>query len=234
VPMAEYNPQECIATNVIGAQNVISACIDVGVERIIALSTDKAVSPVNLYGATKLCSDKLFVAANALAGGDGPRFSVVRYGNVVGSKGSVIPFFLREREKGVLPVTDRRMTRFWITLDQGADFVLKSLSGMHGGEIFVPKLPSMRLMDLAKTIGPDCRIEDVGIRPGEKLHESLITVDDAPQTLEFDDSYIIQPSFSWWDKNRPEDGRTCPEGFSYTSDNNDQWLSEDDLRAMIE
>jgi UDP-N-acetylglucosamine 4,6-dehydratase len=234
VPMAEYNPQECIATNVIGAQNVISASIDTDVKRVIALSTDKAVSPVNLYGATKLCSDKLFVAANSLAGAGGPRFAVVRYGNVVGSKGSVIPFFLKEREKGVLPVTDRRMTRFWITLEQGVDFVLKSLSIMCGGEVFVPKLPSMRLMDLARTIGPACEIEDIGIRPGEKLHESLITVDDAPQTLEFDDCYVIQPSFPWWDRKRLEDGKPCPEGFSYTSDGNDRWLAEDELRSMME
>jgi UDP-N-acetylglucosamine 4,6-dehydratase len=237
VPMAEYNPQECIATNVVGAQNVISACIDEGVKRVIALSTDKAVSPVNLYGATKLCSDKLFVAANSLAGADGTRFAVVRYGNVVGSKGSVIPFFLKEREKGVLPVTDRRMTRFWITLDQGVAFVLRSLATMSGGEVFVPKLPSMRLLDLARTIGPDCEIEEIGIRPGEKLHESLITVDDAPQTVELDDLFVIQPAFPWWKgagKNGYGGGRPCAEGFSYTSDENDRWLTEDELRAMID
>jgi UDP-N-acetylglucosamine 4,6-dehydratase len=237
VPMAEYNPQECIATNVVGAQNVISACIDEGVKRVVALSTDKAASPVNLYGATKLCSDKLFVAANALAGAGGPRFAVVRYGNVVGSKGSVIPFFLKEREKGVLPLTDRRMTRFWITLGQGVDFVIRSLGVMRGGEIFVPKLPSMRMTDLAGTIGPDCRIEEIGIRPGEKLHESMITVDDAPQTLEMDDYYVIQPSFAWWgeaERNGYGDARPCPDGFAYTSDANLQWLTGDQLRAMID
>jgi UDP-N-acetylglucosamine 4,6-dehydratase len=237
VPMAEYNPQECIATNVGGAQNVISACIDEGVKRVVALSTDKAASPVNLYGATKLCSDKLFVAANSLAGAQGTRFSVVRYGNVVGSKGSVIPFFMREREKGVLPITDRRMTRFWITLRQGVDFVLRSLGTMRGGEIFVPKLPSMRLTELADTIGPNCIIEEVGIRPGEKLHESMITVDDAPQTIELDDYYVIQPSFPWWggaERNGYADASPVPEGFAYTSDGNDRWLSPDELKSMID
>ena len=237
VPMAEYNPQECIATNVHGAENVISAAIDEGVRKVIALSTDKAASPVNLYGATKLCSDKLFVAANALSGKAGTRFSVVRYGNVVGSKGSVIPFFQKQRETGVLPITDERMTRFWITLPQGVDFVLRCFDLMRGGEIFVPKIPSMRLVDLARTIAPECRHEIVGIRPGEKLHEALITADDALHALEYRDHFIIQPSFAWWNgpsENGGETGRPCADGFSYTSDRNDAWLTPDDMKALIE
>ena len=199
VPASEYNPMEAVKTNIIGAENVIDVCIDQKVERVIALSTDKAANPANLYGATKLCSDKLFIAANGLSGRHRTRFSVVRYGNVVGSRGSVIPFFMQKRKEGVLPITDPRMTRFWITLDQGAQFVLDSLERMHGGEILFRKIPSMKIMDVAKAVAPDCRTEIIGIRPGEKLHEIMITPDDAWNTVELDRYYVIQPAADWWD-----------------------------------
>ena len=195
VPTAEYNPIEAVKTNVLGAANVIDAAIDCNVKRVIALSTDKAANPVNLYGATKLCSDKLFVAANNYSGYHGTRFAVVRYGNVSGSRGSVIPFFLKTRKTGTLPITDPRMTRFWITLDQGVEFVLQSLERMFGGEIFVPKLPSMKVVDLARVIAPECRMEIVGIRPGEKLHEVMIPEDDSYHTVEYDTYYAILPTF---------------------------------------
>jgi len=198
VPAAEYNPMEAVKTNVMGAANVIDAAIDRQVKRVVALSTDKACNPINLYGATKLCSDKLFVSANSYVGAQDTRFAVVRYGNVVGSRGSVIPFFLKMRATGKVPITDERMTRFWITLDQGVEFVLRSLERMRGGEIFVPKIPSMRIMDLVKALAPECQTEIVGIRPGEKLHEVMVSVDDARQTLELDDHYVIQPQFPWW------------------------------------
>jgi len=218
VNACEYNPFEAIKTNINGAQNVIEAAIDRGVEKVIALSTDKACSPVNLYGATKLASDKLFVAANAYVGEKVTRFSVVRYGNVVGSRGSVVPFFKKVRENGRVPITDERMTRFWISLEQGVKFVLDSLERMRGGEIFVPKIPSMNVMDLAKAIAPECEIDIVGIRPGEKLHEAMIMEDDARQTKEFDTYYIIQPEFSWWSEAYVENGKSLPDGFKYTSD----------------
>ena len=198
VTTAEYNPFEAVLTNIMGAQNIINVAIDQGVKRVIALSTDKAANPINLYGATKLCSDKLFVAGNSYAGSDKTIFSVVRYGNVAGSRGSVIPFFLKERAKGELPVTDVRMTRFWITLEQGGRFVLKSLERMVGGEIFVPKLPSMNIMDLAKALAPECTIKTIGIRSGEKIHEIMVPRDDSRHTLEFKDHYIIQPDFHFW------------------------------------
>lgn len=236
VPAAEYNPSEVIKTNIGGAENVVNAAIDRGVKKVIALSTDKACNPINLYGATKLCSDKLFIAGNSYAGAKETRFSVVRYGNVVGSRGSVIPFFLNCRKKGVIPVTDPRMTRFWITLEQGVEFVLKSFERMRGGELFVPKIPSMNIMDLARAIAPECNIEIIGIRPGEKLHECMISVDDARNTVEYDDYYIIQPDFVWWDKEqylKKNGGRKVPEGFSYSSDKNNWWLSVEDLRCMI-
>jgi len=191
VPAAEYNPFEAVKTNILGAQNVINVAIDQGVKKVIALSTDKAANPINLYGATKLCSDKLFIAGNSYVGQDHSIFSVVRYGNVVGSRGSVVPFFLKCRENGILPITDPRMTRFWITLEQGVNFVLACLKKMVGGELFVPKLPSMNIMDLAKVIAPKCKTEIIGIRPGEKLHELMITRDDARRTLEFKDHYMI-------------------------------------------
>lgn len=234
VGACEYNPMEAIKTNIHGAQNIIDAAIDRGVEKVIALSTDKAASPVNLYGATKLASDKLFVAANSYAGSKKTRFSVVRYGNVVGSRGSVVPFFKKIRHTGTLPITDERMTRFWITLEQGVQFVIDNLTRMHGGEIFIPKIPSMNVVDLAKAIGPECKIEIVGIRPGEKLHESMITVDDARQTVEFDTYYVIQPEFPWWSKEYVNGGKTLPDGFEYISHTNDQWLSVEELRKLVE
>lgn len=234
VGACEYNPFEAIKTNIYGAQNVIEAAIDRGVKRVIALSTDKAAAPVNLYGATKLASDKLFVAANSYVGEKETRFAVVRYGNVVGSRGSVVPFFKKMRHTGKLPITDERMTRFWITLDQGVQFVLDNLQRMRGGEIFVPKIPSMRVVDLAEAIAPECKIEIVGIRPGEKLHEAMITEDDARRTLEFDTYYIIQPEFPWWSREAVEDGKPLPEGFKYTSDTNTEWLTVEELRALVE
>ena len=232
VPAAEYNPFEAVKTNVHGAQNVIDASIDRGVRRVIALSTDKASSPINLYGATKLVSDKLFVQGNAYAGGKRTRFAVVRYGNVVGSRGSVVPLFLKRAASGVLPITDEGMTRFWITLDQGVAFVLTSLERMHGGELFVPKIPSMRVTDLARAIAPNARLEIVGIRPGEKLHEEMISVNDARRTLDIGDRYVIQPEFGWW-RNGHLGGERLPEGFAYTSDRNETWLDVAQLRAMM-
>ena len=235
VPAAEYNPFEFIKTNVMGAENVINASIDCGVEKVVALSTDKAANPINLYGATKLCSDKLFVSGNYYSGTRTTRFSVVRYGNVVGSRGSVIPFFLRERTKGVLPITDKRMTRFWITLEQGASLVVNALRGMHGGEIWVPKIPSMRICDLARVIAPDAKMNNVGIRSGEKLNEVMVSVDDARQTIEFDNHYIIKPSFPWWDNAWHSDkgGKTLDAGAYVGSENNDVWLNEKQLTEMI-
>jgi len=236
VPAAEYNPIEPIKTNVLGAANIIDAAIDRGVDRVIALSTDKAANPINLYGATKLCSDKLFVAGNNYSGRGGTRFSVVRYGNVIGSRGSVIPFFLDRRETGVLPVTDPRMTRFWITLTQAAEFVLENLARMRGSEVFIPKIPSMGIVDLARAIAPDCDIEVVGIRPGEKLHEVMIPRDDARNALEYDDFYAVVPAFQDWDAaayRKRNGGTWCEDGFVYSSDTNDQWLTAEDLRAMI-
>jgi UDP-N-acetylglucosamine 4,6-dehydratase len=237
VPAAEYNPIEAIKTNILGAANVIDAAIDRGVDRVIALSTDKAANPINLYGATKLCADKLFVAGNSYSGRSNTRFSVVRYGNVVGSRGSVIPFFLQMKEKGKLPITDVRMTRFWIKLEQGVQFVLNSLERMRGGEIFVPKIPSMRLVELAKAIAPDCPIEIVGIRPGEKLHEVMVPVDDARNSLEFDDYYAILPAFHDWNTDtyhRDNGGKRCPDGFSYGSDTNTWWLTIDEMRELAD
>ena len=237
VPTAEYNPIECIHTNVLGAENVIQAAIDAGVEKVVALSTDKAVNPVNLYGASKLAADKLFIAGNALAGAGGTRFSVVRYGNVVGSRGSVIPLFRRLMAEGAaeFPITDPRMTRFWITLEHGVSFVLSSLPMMVGGEIFVPKIPSMRLVDLARCLAPDRPHRIVGIRPGEKLHEVMITEDDSRTTREMDDRYVIEPAFGLFD--RPDalsDAEPVPEGFRYASDTNEEWLDPDRMRRLLE
>jgi UDP-N-acetylglucosamine 4,6-dehydratase len=236
VPTAEYNPIEVIRTNVLGGANIIDAAIDRDVKKVIALSTDKAANPINLYGATKLCSDKLFVSANGYSGRHGTKFSVVRYGNVMGSRGSVIPFFLQRRGSGVLPITHPKMTRFWITLEQAVEFVLKCLMRMVGGEIFVPKIPSMNIVDLAKAIGPECRLDFVGIRPGEKLHETMVPEDDAHNTLEYDDHFVIRSMSS---ENglkggiRCDGGRSCPEGFRYSSDNNPQWLSESELQRLV-
>lgn len=232
VPAAEYNPFEAVKTNILGAQNVIDACIDRGVQRVVALSTDKASSPINLYGATKLVSDKLFVQGNSYAGSKRTRFAVVRYGNVVGSRGSVVPFFLKRAKSGVLPITDERMTRFWITLEQGVEFVLSSLETMSGGELFVPKIPSMRVTDLAHAIAPAARLEVIGIRPGEKLHEEMISIDDARRTLDIGDRFVIQPEFPWWESTHLM-GTPLPEGFAYTSDQNDEWLDVAALRGML-
>lgn len=234
VGACEYNPFEAIKTNIYGAENIIEAAIDRGVKRVIALSTDKAAAPVNLYGATKLASDKLFIAANSYVGDKETRFAVVRYGNVVGSRGSVVPFFKKVRHTGKIPITDVRMTRFWITLDQGAQFVLDNIKRMRGGEIFVPKIPSMKVVDLAKAIAPECDIEIVGIRPGEKLHEAMITEDDARHTLEYDNYYVIQPEFPWWSKEFGNGGKPLPDGFKYTSDTNTEWLTVEELRALVE
>jgi UDP-N-acetylglucosamine 4,6-dehydratase len=233
VPAAEYNPSEAVRTNILGAQNVIDAAIDRGVSRIIALSTDKAANPINLYGATKLCSDKLFISGNSYAGAHRTRFAVVRYGNVVNSRGSVIPFFRKLRSSGALPITDIRMTRFWITLDQGVEFVLGSMDIMRGGELFVPKIPSMSLVDLAKVIAPECRHDIVGIRPGEKLHETMVTEDDARRTLEFDKYYLIQPDFPWWEQSQNQGGKPVPDRFHYSSDTNPWKLTQDELRKMV-
>ena len=235
VPAAEYNPQECIKTNVLGAMNIIDAALYCGVKKIVALSTDKACNPINMYGATKLCSDKLFVAANVYGGFGGTKFGVVRYGNVVGSRGSVVPFFKERMQTGVLPITDPRMTRFWITLAQGAEFVLKCLEIGRGGEIFVPKIPSMKITDLARAICPKCEQKFVGIRPGEKIHEILISEDEARNTVEFEECFVVQPHL----KRREElldvknNGKTCPEGFLYTSDKNPVFMDIDDLNQML-
>ena len=236
VPAAEYNPFEVVKTNIIGAQNIIDVALDAGVRRVVALSTDKAANPINLYGATKLCADKLFVAANSYGGGSGTRFACVRYGNVVGSRGSVIPFFASKRASGVLPITHPDMTRFWITLDQGVSLVLAAVGWMHGGEIFVPKIPSMKVVDLAKAMAPECRLDVVGIRPGEKLHEVMIPGDESRNTYEFDTHYVIAPAFHEWGISdfRAGGGRPVGDGFTYSSDTNEHWLTFDELREMAD
>ena len=236
VPTIEYNPFEAIKTNVLGAQNLIQTCIERRVKGVLALSTDKAANPINLYGATKLCSDKLFVAGNAMSGEIGTRFSVVRYGNVLGSRGSVVPLFLNQRESGVLSLTDEQMTRFTITLQHGVDFVLANLQRMIGGELFVPKIPSYRILDVARAIAPDARYEFIGIRPGEKLHEVMVPQDEARNTLEFDDHFVIQPMHFWWQGEAELLGRgakKCAPDFHYSSESNDQWLSADQLRELV-
>lgn len=241
VPAAEYNPMECIKTNVHGAQNVINAAIECRVKKVIALSTDKAANPVNLYGATKLCSDKLFTAANNMVGDRGTRFSVVRYGNVVGSRGSVVPFFKKLVAEGAkeLPITDARMTRFWLKLEDGVEFVLKNFQRMHGGEIFIPKIPSMRIMDLAKAIAPTLPTKIIGIRPGEKLHEVMCPADLYYETLEFEDHFVIMPSTRFWKdidytvNALGEEGRPVPDGFEYNSGTNPHFLTVDELWEMM-
>jgi UDP-N-acetylglucosamine 4,6-dehydratase len=239
VPAAEYNPMECIKTNIHGAENVIKAAIDNDVKKVTALSTDKAANPINLYGATKLASDKLFVAANNMTGGHPTRFSVVRYGNVVGSRGSVVPYFKKLLEEGAdhLPITHEQMTRFWITLQQGVDFVLKNFERMHGGEIFVPKIPSVRIIDLAKSIAPDLPQKIIGIRPGEKLHEVMCPADDSHLTIEYADHYVISPSIRFVDANNDfmvnaigEDGKTVEQGFEYNSGKNDHFLTTEEIQ----
>ncbi len=237
VPASEYNPFECIHTNVHGAENVVKAAFRTHVRKVIALSTDKAVSPINIYGASKLAADKIFVAANRLAGVDGTRFAIVRYGNVIGSRGSIVPLFQKLIRSGAksLPITDPRMTRFWITLRQGVNFVLSSLEMMAAGEIFVPKIASMKVVDLARALAPELEHERVGVRPGEKMHEMLITEDDARSTLELDDRYVVAPRFfSWDEKWREHETALVAEGFRYASDSNDEWLDGETLRRMID
>lgn len=236
VPACEYNPFEAIKTNVMGAQNVIEAAIEKNVKRVVALSTDKAAAPINLYGATKLCSDKLFAAADNFRGKRDLHFSVVRYGNVMGSRGSVIPYFLKTRSQGVVTITDERMTRFNITLEEGVKLVLHALEQMRGGETFVPKIPSYRILDLAEALAPNCRREIVGIRPGEKLHEEMITETDSLNTIEFERHFVIAPSMPLWDVDeymKERGGRRCPFGFSYSSGTNGEWLSVDKIRDLV-
>jgi len=236
VPTAEYNPFECVKTNINGAMNLIDACIDKGVKRVVALSTDKASSPVNLYGATKLASDKLFVAGNSYAGGQGTRFAVVRYGNVMGSRGSVIPFFMSIKDQGVLPITDERMTRFMISLEEGVELVWHAFEDMEGGEIYVKKIPSMKVTDLARVVAPTAKQEIVGIRPGEKLHEQMISAEDSYYTYEYPEHFKILPVINNWASSpeRIKDGKKVPEGFVYSSDNNPQWMSDAALQAWID
>jgi len=234
IPSCEYNPFEAILTNVMGAKNVIDAAIDQGVRRVIAISTDKACQPTNLYGATKLCAEKLFVQANVYGHARGTVFSVVRYGNVIGSRGSVIPLFAAQRPAGVVTVTDPAMTRFWIRLDQGVEFVVRCVEEMRGGEIFVPKIPSMRMMDLVEAVAPGCRVEFIGIRPGEKLHEILMSEDESRQAVELDGMFAIEPIDPFWDFPPAPTGKRPPPGFRYASDSNDSWLSLDAMRELID
>jgi UDP-N-acetylglucosamine 4,6-dehydratase len=234
VPSCEYNPFEAVKTNVLGASNIIDAAIDAGVKKVMAISTDKAVNPINLYGATKLVAEKLFVQGNAYSGAGGTRFSCVRYGNVVGSRGSVIPVFQQQRVNGKITITDERMTRFWITLEQGVRFVIKCIDLMQGGEVFVPKIPSMQIADLADVVAPDCERETVGIRAGEKLHEVLVSRDESRYALEFDDMYLIQPVHPWWKVQKHPGAQPMEDGAKFSSDTNSWWLSRDELRRMIE
>jgi UDP-N-acetylglucosamine 4,6-dehydratase len=232
VPACEYNPMEAVKTNVEGGQNVVEAAIDSGVQQVIALSTDKAVNPVNIYGATKLCAEKIFVQSNAYSGAGGTQFSCVRYGNVAGSRGSVIPLFMNQRTTGRLTITDNRMTRFWITLEQGVKFVTDCLEQMHRGEVFIPKIPSMRIADLAEALAPECEIDLVGIRPGEKLHEVLLSEDEARTAVEMNDKYVILPTHPWFETKAWSQAGSLQEGFEYTSKNNTEWLTHDQLREM--
>jgi UDP-N-acetylglucosamine 4,6-dehydratase (inverting) len=236
VPTAEYNPFECVKTNINGAMNLIDACIDKGIKRVVALSTDKASSPINLYGATKLASDKMFVAGNSYSGAHETRFAVVRYGNVMGSRGSVIPFFISIRDKGVLPITDDRMTRFMISLEQGVELVWHAFEDMVGGEIYVKKIPSMKVTDLARVVAPECKQQVVGIRPGEKLHEQMIGAEDSYYTFEYPEHFKILPTINGWGASteRIKDGKKVAEGFVYSSDNNTEWMSDAELQGWIE
>ncbi len=234
VPACEYNPIEAIMTNIMGARNVVEAALDTGVERVMALSTDKAVNPINLYGATKLAAEKLFVQSNAYAGGTGTRFACVRYGNVLGSRGSVVPVFRRQRQGGRITITDERMTRFWLAIEQGVRFTIAAIERMQGGEVFVPKIPSMRVVDLAKAIAPGAELEFIGIRPGEKLHEVLISEDESRHTLELDEMFVVEPPGAlWFGHSWEEEGRRPDEGFRYASDTNQVWLSLDELQDLI-
>src|SRR3989338_1546372 len=233
VPAMEYNPAEAVKTNTIGAMNIIDVAIERNVKKVIALSTDKACNPINLYGATKLCSDKLFIAGNSYSGSAKTAFSVVRYGNVVGSRGSVVPFFKQKMKEGALPITDRRMTRFFITINQAVDFVIRCFEIMQRGELFIPRIPSVRITELARAMAPECKIKFTGIRPGEKLHEAMISEDDARNTLEFKDYYIIKPSFPWWDGRNHHKGKGVPDGFRYSSDKNKDWLEGKRLKEFL-
>jgi UDP-N-acetylglucosamine 4,6-dehydratase len=234
VPACEYNPIEAVLTNVMGARNIIEAALDMGVKKIMAISSDKAVNPVNLYGATKLVAEKLFVQGNAYSGTSETRFSCVRYGNVVGSRGSVIPLFLGQRSNGKVTITDERMTRFWLTLEQGVRFVIRCVEQMHGGEVFVPKIPSMNIMDLVKAVAPDCQVENIGIRPGEKLHEILISEDEVRQVLELEDMFVIKPAHPWWQVGNWIKGQPLPDGFRFASNSNPHWLTVNELKQMVE
>jgi UDP-N-acetylglucosamine 4,6-dehydratase len=235
VPACEYNPMEAIKTNILGSSNVIEAALDIGIKKVMALSTDKAVNPVNLYGATKLAAEKLFVQSNSYAAGTATRFSCVRYGNVVGSRGSVIPIFIQQRQNGKLTITDPRMTRFWLTLEQGVRFVIRCTEQMHGGEVFVPKIPSTRILDLAKVIAPEADMEVIGIRPGEKLHEVLIHEDEARSAVEMEDMFVVQPAAPlWFGHDWQAVGRPLPDGFRYGSDNNPQWLSIEQIQEIVQ
>jgi UDP-N-acetylglucosamine 4,6-dehydratase len=234
VPACEYNPMEAIKTNILGSSNVIEAALDAGVKKVMALSTDKAVNPVNLYGATKLAAEKLFVQSNTYAAGTATRFSCVRYGNVVGSRGSVIPIFLQQRDNGKLTITDARMTRFWLTIDQGVRFVIRCTEQMRGGEVFVPKIPSTRTADLARVIAPQAELETIGIRPGEKLHEVLVHEDEARSTVELDDMFVVMPTAElWFGHEWQEQGKALPDGYRYTSETNQQWLSDEEIRSFV-
>ena len=234
VPACEYNPMEAIKTNILGSSNVIEAALDAGVSKVMALSTDKAVNPINLYGATKLAAEKLFVQSNAYAGGTATRYSSVRYGNVVGSRGSVIPVFLKQRDHKKLTITDSRMTRFWLTIDQGVRFVIRCIEQMQGGEVFVPKIPSMKVVDIAKVVAPDAELEEVGIRPGEKLHEVLIHEDEARATVELEEMYVVQPSAAWWfGHGWQERGQPLADGFRYSSDSNEVWLTLGEIKEIV-
>ena len=233
VPACEYNPFEAVKTNVFGAQNVIDAAIDCKVKKVMFISTDKAVNPVNLYGATKLCAERVFIQGNSYAGEAGTRLSCCRYGNVVGSRGSVIPLFSEQRSNGSVTVTDPRMTRFWLTIEQGVDFVIKCVGDMHGGEIFVPKIPSMNIMDLVQAVAPGCEVEYTGIRPGEKLHEALISEHETRNTLELADTYIIRPTHAWWGEENWAEGQAVPDGFHYASDTNPWKLTVEELQELV-
>lgn len=237
VPACEYNPMEAIKTNILGSSHVIDAALDAGVKKVLALSTDKAVNPVNLYGATKLCAEKLFVQSNTYAAGSATRFSCVRYGNVVGSRGSVVPLFLKQRRNGKVTITDERMTRFWISLDQGVRFVIRCAEQMYGGEVFVPKIPSMKMIDLANAVAPDAAIEVIGIRPGEKLHEVLISEDESRLTINMPDMYVVQPSVTFWSRPFGKDwetqGSPLPDDFRYASNTNSEWLTIEQIRQIV-
>jgi len=233
IPSIEYNPIEAIKTNIIGTKNVINAALDNNVEKAMLVSSDKAVNPVNLYGATKLCAEKLFIQANSYSAGKKTRFSCVRYGNVIGSRGSVIPLFLKQKDRGILTITDKRMTRFWITLEQSVKFVANCIKKMKGGEIFIPKLPSMKILDLARIIAPEAEIKIIGIRPGEKLHEVLLSPEEATHSKEFDKYFVIEPEFPFWKKIYLIKGKSLPDGFKYSSDTNKKWLTPEKMKKIL-